>query len=407
LTGILAGMRVVEGSAFVAAPLGGMTLAQLGAEVVRFDPIGGGIDYRRWPLSAEGQSLFWNGMNKGKKSIAIDLDRPEGQEVALSLICAPGLDSGHFITNFFARGWLSYERLKARRNDLIYVNVLGDRHGGSEIDYTVNPRVGFPLMTGHADDPRPVNHLMPAWDHVTGQMAAVAMLAADRHRRSTGIGQYVKIALLDVALATLGHMGFIAEVEVCDRDRPRYGTDLFGAFGRDFVTRDKRRLMVIALTQRQWENLKRVTGLGERFEEVGRQIGLDLNQEGGRFHARQSISAILAPWIAARDYRDVATAFKKGGVSFGPYQTVRELLETDAEASLKNPLFAERIQPGVGRYRMPGSPLYFSESERLDAMPAPMLGEHTDEILSAFLGMSSAEIGRLHDQGIVASATIG
>ena len=107
MAGILAGMRVVEGSAFVAAPLGGMTLAQLGAEVVRFDPIGGGIDYRRWPLSSQGQSLFWNGMNKGKKSIAIDIERPEGQELASSLICAPGPDTGLFITNFPARGWLS------------------------------------------------------------------------------------------------------------------------------------------------------------------------------------------------------------------------------------------------------------------------------------------------------------
>lgn len=402
MASILAGMRVVEGSAFIAAPLGGMTLAQLGAEVIRFDPIGGGLDYRRWPLSSQGQSLFWAGMNKGKKSIAIDINRPEGQEVALSLIAAPGPNAGLFITNFPPRGWLAYENIKARRNDLIYVNVQGDRHGGSEIDYTVNPRVGFPLMTGHADDPRPINHLMPAWDHVTGQMATVAMLAADRHRRLTGAGQYVKLALLDVALAALGHMGFIAEVEACDRDRPRYGTDLFGAFGRDFVTRDKRRLMIIALTQRQWLNLKRVTGLGERFDAIGQQIDLDLNEEGGRFHARESIGAVLAPWIEARDYHDIETVFKKGGVCFGPYQTVRELLDTDPEGSLDNPLFANRTQPGVGTYRMPGSPLYFSESERLEAKPAPRLGEHTDEILSSFLGMSGAEIGRLHDHGIVA-----
>jgi 2-methylfumaryl-CoA isomerase len=223
----------------------------------------------------------------------------------------------------------------------------------------------------------------------------------------TGVGQYVKIALLDVALATLGHMGFIAEVEACDRDRPRYGTDLFGAFGRDFVTRDHRRLMIIALTQRQWDNLNRVTGLGERFEQIGRQIGIDLNQEGGRFHARESISAVLAPWIEARDYQDIAIAFKKGGVCFGPYQTVRELLDSDPEASLNNPLFKQNLQPGIGEYRMPGSPLYFSESDRLEARPAPRLGEHTDEVLSTMLGMNGSEIGRLHDAGIVAGvATI-
>lgn len=406
MAGILSGMRVVEGSAFVAAPLGGMTLAQLGAEVVRFDPIGGGLDYGRWPLSAEGRSLFWAGMNKGKKSIAIDILRPEGQEIATAIACAPGEDAGLFITNFPARGWLGYEKLKAKRADLIYVNVVGDRHGGSEIDYTVNPRVGFPLMTGHADDPRPVNHLMPAWDHVTGQMAAVGLLSAERHRRKTGAGQYVRIALLDVALATLGHMGFIAEVEASGRERPRYGNDLFGAFGRDFVTRDGKRLMIIALTGRQWSGLRKATGLGEQFDALGKQLGLDLNQEGNRFLARDPIATLLGPWIGARDYSDVAEVFHRMDVCFGPYQSVRELLAHDPEASLDNPLFVDRVDPGVGRYRMPGSPLFFSLSEHLDAVRAPKLGEHTDEVLNSFLGLSSAEIGRLHDTGIVAGAAV-
>jgi 2-methylfumaryl-CoA isomerase len=402
MTGILSGMRVVEGSAFVAAPLGGMTLAQLGAEVIRFDPIGGGIDYGRWPIAASGSSLFWAGLNKGKKSIAVDIGKPEGQELIASLICAPGEDTGLFLTNFPARGWLTYEKLKARRADLIYVNITGDRHGGSEVDYTVNPRIGFPFMTGRADEPRPVNHVLPAWDNITGQMAAVGMLAAERQRRKTGRGQYVRLALLDVALATLGHLGFIAEVEAEGQERPRYGNDLFGAFGRDFATRDGRRVMVIALTGRQWLNLRKATQLGERFDALGRQLGLDLGIEGNRFRARDAIAGLLEPWIAARDFSEVSVLFRQHDVCFGPYQSVSELLARDPEASLKNPLFAQHEQPGIGRYRMPGSPLFFSESEHLAAQPAPRLGEHTDEVLAAHLGLSSAEIGRLHDKKIVA-----
>src|SRR5437016_2526224 len=99
-------MRVIEGSAFVAAPSGGMTLAQLGADVIRFDQIGGGIDYGRWPLSASGQSLYWVGLNKGKRSIAVDLRNREGQELLTALVCAPGPDAGVFLTNFPARGWM-------------------------------------------------------------------------------------------------------------------------------------------------------------------------------------------------------------------------------------------------------------------------------------------------------------
>ncbi len=400
--GILAGMRVVEGSAFVAAPLGGMTLAQLGAEVIRFDPLGGGLDAQRMPVTATGRSLFWAGMNKGKKSIAIDIARPEGQQLAMRLITAPGEQAGLFLSNFPPRGWLSFEALRALRADLVHVNVLGDRHGASEVDYTVNPRVGFPDITGPADLPGPVNHVLPAWDHICGQMAAVGLLAAERHRRLTGAGQYVKLALLDVALATLGHMGFIAEVEVNGEDRARYGNDLFGAFGRDFLSRDGRRLMVVALTARQWSSLVKATGLAAEFNADAAAVGLDFRLERDRFRGREAIAARLAPWLAARDWAAIRVAFERDGVCFGPYQSIRELLDRDLEASTQNPLFTLREQPGIGRFRMPGSPLYFSGAPHLDAQAAPRLGENTDQVLADLLGLSATEIGRLHDARLVA-----
>jgi 2-methylfumaryl-CoA isomerase len=104
----------------------GMTLAQLGAEVIRFDPIGGGLDYGRWPLTLDGKhSLFWAGLNKGKRSIAVDFRLPRGQELLTQLICAPGEGAGLFSTNFPAKGWLAYEALQAQRQDLIMVNLTG------------------------------------------------------------------------------------------------------------------------------------------------------------------------------------------------------------------------------------------------------------------------------------------
>ena len=105
---------MIEGSAFVAAPLGGMTLAQLGADVIRFDPIGGGLDRGRWPVTADGHSLFWAGLNKGKRSIQVDLGSDEGREIVAALVAAPGPDAGLFLTNFPARGFLDYERARAR-----------------------------------------------------------------------------------------------------------------------------------------------------------------------------------------------------------------------------------------------------------------------------------------------------
>ena len=107
MSGILEGLTVVEGSAFVAAPLGGMTLAQLGADVIRFDDLRGGLDHTRWPLAADGQSLFWAGLNKGKRSLRVDLRSDEGRELVAAVIAPAGI----FLTNFPARGWLAYETL--------------------------------------------------------------------------------------------------------------------------------------------------------------------------------------------------------------------------------------------------------------------------------------------------------
>jgi 2-methylfumaryl-CoA isomerase len=404
MTALLSGLRVVEGSAFVAAPLGGMTLAQLGADVIRFDPIGGGLDAARWPVTADGASLFWAGLNKGKRSIAVDLKDPRGQELLTQLITLPGPDGGIFSTNFPARGWLAYESLRAHRDDLIMVNLTGRRDGGSEVDYTVNPQLGFPGITGAADRDEPVNHVLPAWDLIAGHQIAIGILAAERHRSRTGAGQLVSLALKDVGLAVLGHLGMIAEVQVNDSDRARYGNALYGAFGRDFVTHDGARVMVVGLTDMQWATLRKATGLGAAVDALGLELGVDLSTEGGRFTAREPLASLVGPWIAARTLADVRAAFDAARVTWAPYRSIRQLLDEDADASVDNPLFSVVEQPGIGAYLTPGLPLGFSAVPREAPAPAPRLGQHTDEILLTLLGLCSAEVGALHDAGVVAGA---
>ena len=402
--GILSGMQVIEGSAFVAAPLGGMTLAQLGADVIRFDRIGGGLDYDRWPVTSEGRSLFWAGLNKGKRSIAVDMRSARGQQLLTDLICAPGEDRGLFLTNFPMRGWLDFEHLKERRPDLVMVNICGRRDGTSEVDYTVNPSVGFPAVTGPKDDPRPVNHLLPAWDCITGQMAAVGLLAAERQRRATGSGQLVRIALADVAMAMLGNLGKIAEVMINDSDRPKDGNYLYGAFGRDFETLDGKRVMVVALTPSQWRSLCDATGLHSALDELGGKLGLDLHTAGNRFRARREIAKVFAPWFHARMLAEVSQLFDAQGVCWAQYRTMREVVEKDPDCSTQNPMFSMLDHPGIGSFLTPGSPLRFEGADSLEPSRAPLLGEHTDEILSERLGMSEGEIARLHDAGVVAGS---
>lgn len=403
--GILHGLRVVEGSAFVAAPLGGMTLAQLGADVIRFDPIGGGLDHARWPVTAEGRSLFWAGMNKGKRSIAVDFRHPRGQELLTALIAAPGADAGLFSTNFPARGWLAYDKLAASRADLVMVNLLGRRDGGSEVDYTVNPQLGFPALTGPSTSREPTNHVFPAWDAIAGNMIATAILAALRHRDRTGQGQLVTLALKDVGLAMLGHLGMIAEVQVNGAERPRYGNDLYGAFGRDFVTRDGERAMVVGLTDMQWNCLLKATGLGDAAVRLGQLLQTDLAQEGNRFRAREALAALFEPWFAQRTLADVRSALDAHRVTWGPYRSVAQALAQDPDLSTAHPMFSLIHQPGIGTYLAPASPLEFGLLPRLPAAPAPLLGQHTDEILLDVLGLPAHEVGALHDAGIVAGGT--
>src|SRR5258707_428496 len=186
---LLADLRIVELSAFVAAPLGGMTMAQLGAEVIRIDPIGGGIDHDRWPVTKNGASLYWAGLNKAKRSVALALNKPEGRELVLAIV---------------------------------------------------------------------------------------------------------------------GHLGYIGDVQINGHSRPAIGNDLYGSFGRDFATADGRRIIIIALTPRQWRGLGRATGLADKLAMLGAMFDADLETETGRYEARDAIAALLARWCASRSLADIA-----------------------------------------------------------------------------------------------------
>lgn len=402
---ILEGLRIVEGAAFVAAPLAGMTLAQMGADVIRFDRIRGGLDNGRWPVTDRGRSLFWAGLNKGKRSIAVDMATPRGQEVVTRLICAPGPEKGIYLTNLRVRGWMDYDELRKHREDLIMMSIKGDRAGGPQVDYTVNPAVGFPMATGPEGSVEPVGHVLPAWDCITGQQAALGILAAERHRRLTGEGQLVELALKDMALAMLGNLGIIGEVTINGYDRPKMGNALYGAYAQDFLCRDGGRVIVVALTNRQWDNLQTATNTKPEMDALARRLDADLGREGERFRHRAEITAILRPFFEARAVDEFATAFDKTSVTWSRYRSFAETVAQDPDCSTDNPMFSMLDHPGIGAYLTPGNPIAFSGVDRIPPTRAPSLGENTDEILTE-IGYSDGEIASLHDAHIVAGSTV-
>ncbi len=399
----LSGLRIIECASFIAAPSCALHLRQFGAEVIRVDPIGGGPDFRRWPVSDQGHSFYWEGLNKGKRSIAIDLARPEGRELVTELITAPGADAGILITNFPKDGFLAHHRLQARRPDLISVRVMGWSDGGTGVDYTVNAGIGIPYLTGN--DPRadqPVNHVLPAWDLLTGAYAAFATLAAERDRLRSGRGHEVTLSLSDMALAALGHTGQIAEV-LATGDRPRFGNALFGAFGRDFVTADGHRLMVVAITARQWTGLVAAVDLSAPVAQLEAELGVSFTKdEGQRFIHRERLFPLFEQAIARFSRDELCSRFEKAAVCWNDYRTLSQGLKDDPRLSLASALFDDLLHPSGARYPAPGPAAFFAGTARAPVERAPHLGEHTDEVLAGVLSLSASRIGALHDAGLVA-----
>ncbi len=389
MTGPLSGITVVEVSSFVAAPLCGMTLGQLGAQVIRIDPIGGASDVQRWPLAASGASIYWTGLNKGKRSATIDLRSAEGQELVQRLIVE---GDGIVVTNAAGLGWLSHDVLSAKRSDVIHVQLLGRGDGSTAVDYTVNAGVGYPLVTGPAAHAGPINHVLPAWDVCCGLYAALAVVTAVRQRERAGAGARVSLALEDVALATAGHLGLLTEPQVNGTQRQRLGNAIYGQYGQDFASRDGVAFMVVTLTRRHFRDLVDVTGTGAAVSALEGALGVDFASEGDRYRYRDALSGLFATWFADHTGDEITAALSGTTVLFERYRTFAEVAAGPKVTA--NPLFSRLHQPGVGDYLAPGLPAAFDGAHPAGA-PAPALGQDTAGVLAERLGLSAADIARL------------
>ncbi len=381
IDGPLSGLRIIESTAFIAAPLSTMSLAQLGAEVIRLDAPEGGLDYRRWPLAESGTSLYWTFLNRGKRSVTLDLRREEARERAAELICAPGEGNGIFVTNLPLKGALTYEALRQKREDVILVTLDGSPDGATAIDYTVNAACGVAMLTGPAGVSGPVNNAMPFWDVICGKTIAMGILAAERERRLTGRGQHVALSLSDVAMAAVANVGILAETELTGAPRTRDGNWIYGTFGTDFPTRDGERIMLVAVTDKQWRALVETMGLGARMEALATAFEADLTREEERYRIRSAIAALFTEWTAARDLDEITALFSGTAICWSPFRDVAQMAARDWRASEKNPLFKRLAHPGIAPVLTPGSPLRFSNHGRDTALPAPRLGADNATIL--------------------------
>ena len=397
----LDGLSIIEASSFVASPTAGLYCAQFGAQVIRVDQTGGGPDYRRWPVTEANDSLYWENLNRAKKSVAVDLRRPEGREIVQELVRA----TGQLITNFPADGFLSHALLAQGCPDLVTLRIMGWADGSPALDYTINNAVGYPMLTGTGPDP--VNHVLPAWDLISGAYGAFAMLAAMQWRSTSGEGCEIRLPLSDVAIGTVANLGGLAEMLYTGRDRPRLGNAVYGLFGRDFTTRDGVRTMIVVATHRQWANLLVALGLSEDVAAIEQERGVSFEQDDGlRYTLRDMLYPLFERAIRSRDYADLSTAFDAGGIVFSPYRRMLDAVHDPALVA-NNPIFGMVPNPSGFDYPAAGTFATVPQMHRREPCPAPYNGQHTEEVLADLLSLPAAEIARLIDAGIVGNIASG
>jgi len=404
---LLSDLSIVEVSSFVASPTAGLYCAQMGAEVIRVDHKAGGLDYDRYMLTKEGRSLSWENLNRAKKSVALDLRSGEGRELCVELAAR----TGQCITNLPEKSFLGHDAMMAAQPDdtpdMVSLRIMGWHDGRQAMDFTVNAASGYPLMTGPAEwdmqSAPPVNQVLPAWDFITGAYSAFALLAALHHRERSGEGGEVRVPLGDVAIGTVANSGMMAEMLYRGGDRERLGNAIWGAFGRDFRSKDGKRFMVAALTAKQWNGLVEAFGVADPIARLEAQTGADFSSgDRPRFEHRPALFDIFQNVAGSHDYKVLEARMAANGCTFERYRTAHEA-STDPLLVDDNPLFGPSpANPSGFAYPATRSFANLPAREAGDPAPAPYLGQHSEEVLAERLGLSTGAIGKLVDAGTVA-----
>ena len=402
---LLSDLSIIEASSFVASPTAGLYCAQMGAEVIRVDHKAGGLDYDRYMLTEQGRSLSWENLNRAKKSVALDLRGEEGRELLVELAAR----TGNLITNLPERSFLSHDVIAAAQPDgvpdLVSVRIMGWHDGRQAMDFTVNAASGYPLMCGPEDwDPDtapPVNQVLPAWDFITGAYCAFALVSAIRHRDSTAQGSELRVPLGDVAIGTVANSGAMAEMLYRGADRERLGNAIWGAFGRDFRSRDGTRFMVAALTAKQWTGLVEAFGVAAEIAALEAETGVRFaDGDRPRFEHRHALFDLFQSQAETIDWADLSQRMAAQGCTFERYRTMHEAAQ-DPVLVGDNPLFTQTADNPSG-FAYPATRSFANVPGRDAAAPAPApyLGQHTEEVLAERLGLSSGAIGDLVDRDI-------
>ncbi|HET7787971.1 MAG TPA: CaiB/BaiF CoA-transferase family protein [Myxococcales bacterium] len=388
----LSHLRVLDLSRVLAGPWASQTLADLGAEVIKVERPGAGDDTRAWgpPWLGE-ESAYFLGANRGKKSITVDLSRPEGQEIVRRLAALSDVLLENYKVGALAKYGLSYEALAATNPRLVYCSITGfgqtgpyrDRAG---YDFLIQGMGGLMSITGEADG-APMKVGVAITDLLTGMYAATGILAALAGREKTGRGQHLDLALLDVQVAMLANQA--ESFLVTGRPPGRLGNSHPSIVPyRAFATADGH-IVLAAGNDGQFARFCEVAGRPD----LARDPRYATN--AARVSNRGELEPLLAGILAARRSADWISALEAATVPCGPINDLAQVF-SDPQVVHRGMRVQAEGAPPVPMVR---SPLRL-EGEA-PCPPPPTLGAHTDEVLMGLLRMPPAEVAALRRAGVL------
>ncbi|NWC96822.1 MULTISPECIES: CaiB/BaiF CoA-transferase family protein [unclassified Pseudomonas] len=405
--GALTGLRVLDLSRVLAGPWCGQVLADLGAEVIKIERPQSGDDTRGWGPpwmktdtgESSGQASYYQSTNRGKLSVAIDLATSEGQELVRALAASSDVLIENYKAGSLARYGLDYATLAEINPRLVYCSITGFGQTGPRAeepgyDFIIQGIGGLMSITGERDDlpgggPQKVGVAFS--DLMTGLYSTVAIQAALLSRERTGVGQHIDMALLDVQVATLANqsMNYLASGKVPERYGNAHANivpyQVFRAADRDFII---------------------ACGNDSQFIALCHSIGLPHLPQDPRFRRnadrvahRAEIVELLSAHFLGRTADEWVASIHASKVPVGAINSIAQSLEEPQV--IARGLMVKIPHPKNPEFEMVGSPIKMSGTPVEYVRPAPMLGQHTDEVLGERLGLSAEQLGQLKAGGVI------
>lgn len=392
----LSGVRVLDLSRILAGPFCTMMLGDLGAEVIKVERPGAGDDTRTWgPPFAGGESAYFLCCNRNKRSITVDLGKPQGRELVRELAKASDVLVENFTPGLMKRFGLDYETLSALNPRLVYCSITAygqdgpyrDRPG---YDMVLSAVGGLMWITGERDG-NPCKVGVAITDVLTGVYTSGAITAALLSRERSGRGQYIDCSLLDAQVAALANIA--SNYLVAGQEATRWGTAHESIVPYQVFPTKDRPIAIAAANQKLWESFCRVVGREEWLQDPR------FESNPKRVENRDVLLPLVAEAMAEKSCDEWMELLLEAAIPCGPVNNMQSLF-ADPQVRHRG-MIAEVPHPTIGTLRLTGVPIKYGSTPGEVRLPPPLLGQHTDEILSSVLGYPPERIASLRREGVV------